>query len=127
MSVGYVLLAVGLLGTGFVRSLPGFVVATVVWSLGDLVLLGRAYAVVAGLVPAGRRGGYLAVYGTSWGAAAVVAPLLGTGLLAHGGPPLAWSVLALLCLLLAAAQPVVRRVVSGGTPPASAGRRSPRP
>ena len=98
-----------------------------VWSLGDLVLLGRAYAVVADLVPAGRRGGYLAAYGTSWGVAAVLAPLAGTGLLASGGPTLLWSVLALLCLGLAAAQPAVRRVVSGGTPPASAARPAPRP
>jgi MFS family permease len=126
MTGGYVLLAVGLLATGYATSLPGFMAATVVWSLGDLVLLGRAYAVVATLVPAGRRGGYLAAYGTSWGVAAVLAPLLGTGLLSHGGPALVWSVLALLCLVLAAAQPVVRRVVSAGAPPATAARRAPR-
>lgn len=117
LALGYVLLAAGLVATGFVTSLPGFAAATVTWSLGDLVLLGRAYTVVSALVPAGRRGGYLAAYGTSWGVAAVLAPLVGTGLLARGGPELLWSVLALLCLGLAAAQPVVRRVVSGAAPP----------
>ncbi|QWZ10709.1 MFS transporter [Nocardioides panacis] len=127
MTGGYVLLSVGLFATGYARSLPAFAAAAVLWSLGDLVLLGRAYSVVAALVPAGRRGGYLAAYGTSWGFAAVVAPAVGTGLLTYGGPALLWSSLALLCLLLAAAQPVVRRVVSGGTPPATAGRPAPRP
>ena len=127
MSLGYLLLGAGLLATGLVHTLPGYVAATVAWSVGDLVLLGRAYTVVAGLAPVGSRGGYLAAYGTSWGAAAVLAPLLGTRLLSWGGPPLAWSVLAALCLVLAVAQPVVRRVVSGGTPPATADRRAPRP
>jgi MFS family permease len=115
MAVGYLLLGAGLLVTGLVHTLPGYVAATVAWSVGDLVLLGRAYTVVAALAPAGSRGGYLATYGTSWGVAAVLAPLLGTRLLALGGPPLAWSVLAALCLVLAVAQPVVRRVVSGGS------------
>ena len=127
MTVGYLLLGAGLLMTGFAHGLPAFVVATVLWSLGDLLLLGRAYTVVAALAPTGARGGYLATYGLSWGVAAVVAPLLGTGLLAAGGAPLAWSVLAGLCLLLAAAQTVVRRGVSGGTPPSTAARPAPRP
>lgn len=112
MAVGYLLLAAGLLATGLVHSFPAFVVATVAWSLGDLVLLGRAYTVVASLAPPGSRGGYLAAYGVSWGVAAVLAPLVGTRLLAMGGPPLVWSVLALLCVGLAVAQPVVGRRVS---------------
>lgn len=127
MALGYLLLGAGLLATGFAQSLPELVPATVVWSLGDLLLLGRAYTVVAALAPDGARGGYLATYGLSWGVAAVVAPLFGTGLLAAGGPPLAWSVLAGMCLLLAVVQPFVRRQVSGGTPPASTDRPAPRP
>ncbi len=86
MALGYLLLGAGLLATGLVHPLPAYVAATVAWSLGDLVLLGRAYAVVAGLAPAGPRGGYLAAYGTSWGAAAVLAPLLGTRLLSSRRP-----------------------------------------
>ena len=81
------------------------------WSLGDLLLLGRAYAVVAAIAPDHGRGRYLAVYGTSWGAAGVIAPVLGTQLLAHGGPVLAWSVLAGLCGALAVTQPALRAVV----------------
>ena len=67
MALGYLLLGAGLLATGLVHTLPGYVAATVVWSVGDLVLLGRAYTVVAGLAPAGSRGGYLATYGTGVG------------------------------------------------------------
>ena len=73
-TLGYLVLAAGLLATGFVTSLPAFLVATVLWSVGDVVLMGRAYTIVAGLAPATARGRYLAVYGTSWGVAAIVAP-----------------------------------------------------
>jgi len=111
LAIGYVLLGVGLLVTGFVTTVAGFLAAAVLWSLGDLVLLGRSYAVVAGLAPDHARGRYLAVYGTSWGVAGILAPLLGTQLLAHGGPVLAWSVLAGLCLVLATTQPLLRDVV----------------
>ena len=100
-----------------VHDLVPLAAATVLWSLGDLVLLGRATAVVAGLAPAGTRGGYLATYGLGWGVAAVVGPLVGTRLFAAGGPVLLWSVLGVVCLGLAVAQPVVRREVSGRTHP----------
>lgn len=112
MAVGYAILGCGLLGTGLVTTLPAFAAATVLWSLGDLVLLGRAYTVVASLAPVGARGGYLAAYGVSWGLAAVVAPLLGTQLIASGGPALVWSTLAAACLALVLAQPLVRRTVT---------------
>lgn len=107
MSRGYVLLGLGLLATGLVTDVVGFVAATVLWSVGDLLLLGRAYTIVAGLAPDHARGRYLAAYGTSWGAAAIVAPLLGTQLLALGGPVLVWSSFAAVALVLAAAQPFV--------------------
>jgi len=111
LTLGYVLLGVGLLVTGFVRTVAGFLAAAVVWSLGDLVLLGRSYAVVAALALDHVRGRYLAVYGTSWGVAGILAPLLGTQLLALGGPVLAWSVLAGLCGALAVTQPLLRDVI----------------
>jgi MFS family permease len=111
MTLAYVALAAGLALTGLATSLPTFAAATVVWSLGDLVLLGRAYTVVADIAPETHRGRYLAVYGLCWGVAAVAAPLLGTQLLAHSGPATTWTSLAVLCLALAAAQPALRRRV----------------
>lgn len=113
MSLGYVVLAAGLLLTGLATGLAAYAVATVVWSLGDLVLIGRAYTLVSAIAPDHARGRYLAAYGISWGVAGIVAPLVGTQLLAHGGPMVTWTVLAMLCLVLAAAQPMVRRIVAG--------------
>ena len=110
MTIGYAVLAAGLAATGLATSLPAFAAATVLWSVGDLVLLGHAWSIVSGLAPEGARGRYLAAYGLSWGFATVLAPLLGTRLLSAGGPALLWGLLALVALGLAAAQPLLSRV-----------------
>ncbi|WP_329577145.1 MFS transporter [Kitasatospora sp. NBC_01250] len=122
LALGYLLLAGGLAGYAAARTLPGYLAATVVWSLGDLLMMGRSYAVVVDLAPAEARGRYLAVYGTSWGVATVAAPILGTQLLAHGGVTCLWSVLAAGCLLLAAVQPLLGRALPGAGRRAGAGR-----
>jgi len=108
MTIGFVLLAGGLLAYGFAINMPGFLAATIIWSIGDLILLGRAYTIVAAIAPEAARGRYLAIYGTGWGLGGIAAPLAGTQLLAHGGPRLTWSCIAALCLILAAAQPAMR-------------------
>ncbi|WP_457207545.1 MFS transporter [Nocardioides sp. P5_C9_2] len=111
MAVGYVLLAVGMAIAGGATSTGGFVVAVTVWSVGDLLLLGHPFAVVAGLAPPGGSARYLAAYGTCWGVASVVAPLLGTRLLAVD-PAWLWGSSAALALALAAAQPALGRATA---------------
>src|SRR3954454_23714983 len=115
MRTGYALLALGLGlaagvagagGTGALYLLP-----LVVWSIGDVVLLGEPFAVVAGLPEPAARGRYLAAYGVSWGVATTVAPLLATGLVATGGPALLWSCCAAGAVALAMVQSRVRAAV----------------
>jgi MFS family permease len=113
MRVGYLVLGAGLAGTGWASGLAGFLATTVVWSVGDVLLLGLPFAIVSGLAPEGALGRYLAAYGICWGFAAVLAPLLGTRLLDTGGPRLLWLTCAALAVVLAAAQPALRRVVAG--------------
>jgi predicted MFS family arabinose efflux permease len=108
-AVGYLLLALGLGGYALADNLVAYLGATVVWSVGDLLLVGRAYAVVASLAPSCGTGRYLAVYGTSWGVAGIAAPLMGTQLIEHAGPTGLWSTMALASLLLAVLQPAVVR------------------
>lgn len=108
MAAGYLLVAAGLILYARADSLPAFTVTTVLWSVGDAVLLGRAYALVAAVAPPEARGRYLAVYGLSWGLAAVLAPLAGTQLLSRWGPGVAWTTLAAASLALALAQPALR-------------------
>ena len=103
LAMGHLVLAAGLVLTGLATDLASYVVATVVWSLGDLVLLGRVYTLVSAIAPETGRGAYLAAFGTSWGIAAVIAPVLGTQLLAATGPTVTWALLAGFCVALAAA------------------------
>ncbi|WP_338697647.1 MFS transporter [Streptomyces sp. Q6] len=119
-ATGYVLLAAGLAGYGATHSLGAHVVPTVVWSLGDLVLMGRVYALVADLAPAGGTGRYLAVFGTSWGIAGVVAPVVGTQLLQHLGVTVLWLTMSAVCLALAVTQPFLAHAVAARTSPAPA-------
>jgi MFS family permease len=112
MSIGYLLLAVGLLANGFATTLPLFLAAAVVWSLGDLLLLGRAYTIVAAIAPEATRGRYLAAYGISWGIAGAIAPVAGSQLLAHLGPVGLWTTCAITSVVLAAFQPLLRHRLS---------------
>lgn len=116
MTVGYVVLAVGLVLNGVAATSWEFVAATVVWSLGDLLLLGHAYGIVADLAVDGSRGRYLAAYGLSWGFAGVAAPLVGTQLFERLGPPGTWVATAVLALVLACAQPVMRDRLGASLP-----------
>ncbi|MCT9077932.1 MFS transporter [Streptomyces fulvoviolaceus] len=110
-AVGYGLMTLGLIGYACAHGLPAYVVSTIVWSAGDLVLVGRAYAIVAELAPEHHSGRYMAVYGLSWGVAAVVAPIAGTELLQRAGVTALWATMAGVCLALAFLQPAVARAV----------------
>ncbi|WP_018352761.1 MFS transporter [Longispora albida] len=109
MVAGYALLGLGLALNAVASNLSAFLAATVIWSIGDLLLLGHAYALVTTIAPPGAAAGYLSVYGTSWGIAGLVAPLAGTQLLAHAGQAWLWAGAAACCLALAAVQPRLSR------------------
>jgi predicted MFS family arabinose efflux permease len=117
-ATGYLLIGLGLAGYAAVGSLAALVAPTVAWTLGYLLLSGRAFAVVTGLAPAGASASYLAVYGLSWGVATVVAPVFATQLIEISGPATLWAIASALCLVMAVAQPVIYlrltpRVASG--------------
>ncbi|WP_235215355.1 MFS transporter [Phaeacidiphilus oryzae] len=117
LALGFTLFALGLAGCAPAHSPAAFIAPTVAWSLGDLLLMGRLYAAAADLAPPGATGRYLAVFGTSWGVAAVVAPLAGTQLLQHLGAAALWTVAATAALLLAALQPLLARATARQRPP----------
>ncbi|WP_063771859.1 MFS transporter [Kitasatospora mediocidica] len=102
LALAHLLLAAGLMGYALAPALPALLVSAGVWGLGNLLIMGRLYALVTDLAPPLGVGRYLAVFGTSWGVAATLAPLLGTQLLTRTGTTALWSTTAALCLLLAA-------------------------
>ncbi|MEI8411412.1 MULTISPECIES: MFS transporter [unclassified Kribbella] len=109
IAAGYGLLAVGLLVCAFAQSLTVFLIATVLWSLGDLFLLTRYLTLASGLAPEHARGRYLAVFGLSWGIATAIAPLTVTWLLESVGPEGLWLSSAAVAVVLAVLQPWFRR------------------
>ncbi|ATZ27698.1 major facilitator superfamily transporter [Streptomyces lavendulae subsp. lavendulae] len=116
MALGHALLAAGLAGYAAARTLPAFLAATAVLSVGEVLVLGRVLGVVAGLAPPGGTDRYLAAYGISWGVATVAAPVTATQLLERAGAGALWAGTAVLCLVLAAAQPLVVGPLTRGLP-----------
>ncbi|WP_329002412.1 MFS transporter [Kribbella sp. NBC_00709] len=109
IAVGYVLLAVGLVVCAIAANLAVFVIAAILWSLGDLFLLTRYLTQASGLAPDQARGRYLAVFGLSWGIATTIAPLTVTQLLERTGPTGLWLTSAAVAVVLAGLQPWFRK------------------
>ena len=109
ISIGYVLLAAGLVVCAVAGTLAVFVIAAILWSLGDLFLLTRYLTQASGLAPDQARGRYLAVFGLSWGIATTIAPLTVTQLLESAGPRGLWLTSAAVAVALAVLQPWFRK------------------
>jgi len=110
-AIGYTLMGLGLAGYAASRSLLALIAPTVAWSLGYLLISGRAFAVVAGLAPAGAAAPYLAVYGLSWGVATTAAPMLAALLIGSVGPAGLWVSGSALCLVMTAVHPWLLRQI----------------
>ncbi|MBR7836801.1 MFS transporter [Actinospica durhamensis] len=112
-AAGYLLMAAGLAGYALAHTLPALLGPTALYALGNLLLMGRSFAVVSDLAPPGTSARYLAVYGLSWGFATVLAPPLSTALLDAFSPAALWSAMAAICLAMAVTQPrLLRRLAA---------------
>ena len=109
---GFALMAAGLAGYAIAHSLVGLLPPTAIWSAGNLLLSGRAFAFVTALAPPGAAARYLAVYGLSWGIATVAAPVLAAQVIGSFGPAALWSGCAVLCAAMSCGQPALMRAVT---------------
>jgi MFS family permease len=112
VAAGYVLMGLGLAGYVAAHSLAAYLLPAVAWSIGNQLLMGRAFAEVSDLAPPGATARYLAVYGLSWGVATVAAPVLSTVVIASFGPAALWAASSGLCLLMAVLQPWLLRALA---------------
>jgi len=103
LAAGCATVGLGFGAMTFASSLPGYAAATLVWTLGEIMFSAVASAVIADLAPAHLRGRYNGLWGVTWGAGAMLGPLLGSRLLAAGRPAL-WLSCAVLCAAAAAGQ-----------------------
>ncbi|MBM3150943.1 MAG: MFS transporter [Chloroflexi bacterium] len=96
MALGTLLFAVSLGMYGVVDSTGLFVLAMVILTLGEMVAIPIANAVVASFSPEEMRGRYNFVYGNSWGIAFAVGPYLAGLALDGANPDLLWYACALV-------------------------------
>jgi MFS family permease len=87
---GSVMLGLGFFLTLFARSIPAYAATVFVWTLGEIAFNAVGPALVADLAPVHLRGRYNGVFGTSFGAAALAAPIIGTLVLEHLGEGVLW-------------------------------------
>ncbi|WP_308164794.1 MDR family MFS transporter [Nonomuraea sediminis] len=111
-ALGLAGIGVGFALTAFVTSVEWFAVSIVVWTAGEVVTAGIPAAIVAALAPEHLRGRYAGLFGFAWSAAAVLAPVLGSRLLALGQGPM-WFTMGAIGVISAVAMlalgPAIRR------------------
>ena len=90
MALGSLFVAVGLLLYGFINTFMLFAVAMVILTVGEMVTIPIANAVVASFAPEEMRGRYSFVYSNSWGISFAVGPYLAGLVLDNYDPNLLW-------------------------------------
>jgi MFS family permease len=99
---GCVLTGLGLGATVFAGGALVYALSAVVWTLGEIGFSTAAPALVAELAPVARRGAYQGTYQLAWGTASVLAPTLGTFVLARFGSSALWLGCLVVCFVAAA-------------------------
>ncbi|MFC9691280.1 MDR family MFS transporter [Kribbella sp. NPDC056951] len=104
--VGVSMLIVGLgFGLGaVVHNWWGYALSVVVWSIGEIGFAAVIGAVFADIAPTDLRGGYMGIFGMSFGFGSVIGPLAGPNALQHLGPTMTWIGVALLGVVIFIAQ-----------------------
>ncbi len=93
------------LGTGYGLNifgrpfLPFYILTVAVWTLGEILASAVAPAIIADLSPADLRGLYQGIYGSAWGLALFIGPLVGGWVFEYAGSLFLW----LGCFLLGCA------------------------
>ncbi len=102
LTVGSILFAAGFGAYGLGSRPSHIVLATAVWTFGEMVLMPGLTAAVADLAPTRRQGEYMGLYLTSFSVAFMLGPWAGLWLLEHQGARVLWGVCFATGLLSAA-------------------------
>jgi MFS family permease len=99
LGAGSALIGVGFFLTRFASTPLEYALTVVVWTAGEIAQAGLSASLVADLAPPEARARYQAVWGSSFGVAALVAPAVGTSVYQYVGPSALWTG----CLVVAVA------------------------
>jgi MFS family permease len=115
LAIGSFLVGLGFALNALAHDLPALALTVMIWTLGEIVYAPVASAYVADIAPEHLRGRYHGAWGLTWGAAFVLAPVVGAAIFAWNGDAL-W----LLCGLLGLAAALLQLAARPADRPASA-------
>jgi MFS family permease len=101
MAASAVFLGLGFGFTAFADSALLFALSVGIWTLGEIAASAVAPAIIADLAPVELRGLYQGIFGSAWGLAFFIGPLLGGWVFEHLGSHVLWGSCLALGLLLA--------------------------
>jgi MFS family permease len=101
MALGTVFYAIGFSMIGFVSAYVLFLLASVVITIGEMILMPISQALAANFAPLEMRGRYMAVYGLCWAVPSMFGPGAGGYILDHFNPNLLWYGGGILCIVSA--------------------------
>jgi len=114
------LVGIGFALTAVVGSIAGYVASITVWTLGEIAMAGLAPAAVADAAPPEQRGAYQGLMQMGGGAAALIAPVLGSLVLGRLGSAALWTSCGAVGLIAAAGQLALGPLRRHEIPPAQA-------
>lgn len=83
LPISLALVGIGMAATGLSHAPWQFVVSVIIWTIGEIGTAGSFQALIASLAPPDMRGRYAGALGLAWGAADLLAPLVGASAFAH--------------------------------------------
>ncbi|MEO8657171.1 MAG: MFS transporter [Bryobacteraceae bacterium] len=101
LTLGALFIAAGFGGYAFTGTVAAVVATTIVWTVGEMILLPGSAAYLAEIAPEGRTGEYMGLYSMTFNIAFAIGPWLGAEVLERQGARPLW--LAALALGLAGA------------------------
>jgi MFS family permease len=102
MALGSILYAIGFSMIGFVSGFDMFAVAMIVITVGEMITVPVAQALVARFAPEDMRGRYMAVFGFTWAIPFAIGPLLAGLIMDNLNPDLVWYLSGLFALVAVA-------------------------
>jgi MFS family permease len=90
MAAGTALYMIGFSAYGFVETYSAFLAATLVITVGEMIVVPVSNALVVRLAPPDMRGRYIAVSGLSWEIPSAIGPLAAGLILDNYNPNLVW-------------------------------------
>jgi len=90
LAAGALLTGLGLGTTALAGGVRVYVLSALLWTIGEIGFSTASPTIVAELAPVHQRGGYQGTYQLAWGLSCTAAPLLGSLVLARGGPAALW-------------------------------------